>query len=62
MIRESFHQFKIEVIEMRAPFQVITIPYKIIDKSPLFCIFYRADIAQWQFIAGGCIILAMDSK
>lgn len=38
---------------MRAPFQVLVILYKQTDNLPLFCIFHRADFAQWQFIAGG---------
>lgn len=38
---------------MRAPFQVLAIPYRLIHNVPLFCIFHRADHDQWQFIAGG---------
>lgn len=38
---------------MRAPFQILAIPYKIIEQSPLFCVFLRSDDPQWQFIAGG---------
>lgn len=38
---------------MRAPFQVLAIPYKVVDGSILYCVFHRADIDQWQFIAGG---------
>lgn len=38
---------------MRAPFQVLVIPYKWIGSSPLFCLFRRSDGKQWQFIAGG---------
>ncbi len=38
---------------MRAPFQILAIPYKIIDAVPLFCIYRRADSGEWQFIAGG---------
>ena len=38
---------------MRAPFQILAIPYKIIDGIPLYCVFHRADFDQWQFIAGG---------
>ena len=38
---------------MRAPFQILAIPYKIIDGLPLYCVFHRADFDQWQFIAGG---------
>lgn len=38
---------------MRAPFQVLAIPYRVIDDTPVFCIFHRADHDQWQFIAGG---------
>ena len=38
---------------MRAPFQILAIPYKIIGDLPLYCVFHRADFDQWQFIAGG---------
>ena len=38
---------------MRAPFQILAIPYKIIETTPLFCIYCRADSGDWQFIAGG---------
>ncbi len=38
---------------MRAPFQILAIPYKIIDNLPVYCVFYRADFDQWQFISGG---------
>ena len=38
---------------MRAPFQILAIPYRIINGISYFCIFHRADHDQWQFIAGG---------
>ena len=38
---------------MRAAFQILAIPYRIIDGSPFYCVFHRADFDQWQFIAGG---------
>lgn len=38
---------------MRAPFQVLAIPYKVVDGSILYCVFHRSDFDQWQFIAGG---------
>lgn len=38
---------------MREPYQILSIPYRIIDGTPLFCIFRRADSDYWQFIAGG---------
>ena len=38
---------------MRAPFQILAIPYRIIDGSLRYCVFHRADHDQWQFIAGG---------
>ena len=38
---------------MRAPFQVLAIPYRVSNNSILYCIFHRADCNQWQFIAGG---------
>lgn len=38
---------------MREPYQILSIPYRIVDGTPLFCIFHRADSSYWQFIAGG---------
>lgn len=38
---------------MRAPFQILAIPFQIVDDCPLYCVFHRADLDQWQFIAGG---------
>lgn len=38
---------------MRAPFQILAIPYKIIDGTLMSCVMHRSDIDQWQFIAGG---------
>ena len=38
---------------MREPYQILSIPYRIIDGTPLFCIFHRSDSSYWQFIAGG---------
>ena len=38
---------------MRAPFQILAIPYKYVDGKPLFCVFHRSDFDQWQFISGG---------
>ena len=37
---------------MRAPFQILAIPYR---RNPnlQFCVLHRADIDQWQFVAGG---------
>lgn len=38
---------------MREPYQILSIPYRIVDGTPLFCIFRRVDSKYWQFIAGG---------
>lgn len=38
---------------MRAPFQILAIPYRIVAGTPLYCVFRRSDSGQWQFIAGG---------
>lgn len=38
---------------MRAPFQVLALPYRIKDGVTLYCVFHRADEDRWQFIAGG---------
>ena len=38
---------------MREPYQILSIPYRVVDGKPLFCIFRRADSSYWQFIAGG---------
>lgn len=38
---------------MRAPFQILAIPYRITKQGLLFCVLHRADVDQWQFISGG---------
>ncbi len=38
---------------MREPYQILSIPYRIVGDTTLFCIFRRADSSYWQFIAGG---------
>ena len=38
---------------MRASFRILAIPYQIVNGSPRYCVFHRADHDQWQFIAGG---------
>ena len=38
---------------MRAPFQILAIPYRKTGEALSYCVFHRANIDQWQFIAGG---------
>ena len=38
---------------MRAPFQILAIPYRLTDDMSLYAVLHRADHDQWQFIAGG---------
>ncbi len=38
---------------MRAPFQILAIPYKFVDSVPYYCVMHRSDFNQWQFVAGG---------
>ena len=38
---------------MRAPFQILAIPYRVVDGEVQYCVLHRADHDQWQFIAGG---------
>ena len=38
---------------MRAPFQILAIPYRRSGNQTLYCVFRRAKPVQWQFIAGG---------
>lgn len=38
---------------MRAPFQILSVPYHFIKGELCFCVFHRADFDVWQFIAGG---------
>lgn len=38
---------------MRAPFQILAIPYRMCGDEPLFCVLHRADHDQWQFVSGG---------
>ena len=33
-------------ITMRAPFQILAIPYRIVDGTPMYCVFHRADHDQ----------------
>ena len=41
-----------EDIKMRAPFQILAIPYRL--KPHLqYCVFHRSDIDQYQFVSGG---------
>ena len=39
--------------KMRAPFQVLVIPYRWIRTTPEFAVFRRSDAGWWQFVAGG---------
>ena len=38
---------------MRAPYQILAIPYCKVEDDLLFCVLHRADCDQWQFVAGG---------
>ena len=38
---------------MRAPFQILAIPYRVKNDVFEYCVLHRADCDQWQFIAGG---------
>ena len=38
---------------MRAPFQILALPYKKEKDTLLFCVLHRSDCDQWQFVAGG---------
>lgn len=38
---------------MRAPFQVLVIPYKFVENDILYGIFLRKDMKIWQAISGG---------
>ena len=38
---------------MRAPFQILAVPYHFIKGELCFCVFRRTDSDIWQFIAGG---------
>lgn len=38
---------------MRAPMQVLVIPFALTAAGPRFGVFHRADMDVWQFIAGG---------
>lgn len=37
---------------MRAPFQILAIPFRK-DKSFQYAVMHRSDCDQWQFVAGG---------
>lgn len=50
-LRDDKYEF-IGGIRMRAPFQVLAIPYR--KGTPIqFCVLHRSDHDQWQFVAGG---------
>ena len=38
---------------MRAPFQVLIIPYRKTADGLRFCVFHRSDRDIWQFVSGG---------
>lgn len=38
---------------MRKAFQILAIPYRVIDEEPVYCVFHRSDMDCWQFISGG---------
>ena len=38
---------------MRAPYQILAIPYRFKGDIVQFCIFHRSDSDIWQFVAGG---------
>ena len=38
---------------MRAPFQILAIPFKKVENELVYCVFHRSDHDQWQFVAGG---------
>lgn len=38
---------------MRAPFQILAIPYRITEDTVRYGVLHRADRDQWQFVAGG---------
>jgi dihydroneopterin triphosphate diphosphatase len=38
---------------LRAPIQVLVLPYKISNDTVEYCVFRRSDARYWQFIAGG---------
>ena len=38
---------------MRAPFQILAIPYRRREGILQYCVFHRADHDQWQFLSGG---------
>jgi len=45
-------EFK-EEYSMRAPYQILVIPYRKIEGKYMFAIFSRSDMECWQWIAGG---------
>lgn len=38
---------------MRAPLQIIALPYQLVNGFPLYCVFRRSDCEAWQFLSGG---------
>lgn len=38
---------------MRAPLQILAIPYRFVEGALSYCLFRRTDSDYWQFVAGG---------
>ena len=38
---------------MRAPFQVLALPYRIVEGQIRYAVFHRSSMDMWQFISGG---------
>jgi dATP pyrophosphohydrolase len=38
---------------VRAPFQILVIPFRLTEAGPEFAVFKRSDADYWQFVAGG---------
>lgn len=38
---------------MRAPFQILAIPWRRLGDEIQYCVFHRSDHDQWQFLSGG---------
>ncbi|MGB2896711.1 MAG: NUDIX pyrophosphatase [Anaerolineales bacterium] len=38
---------------MRAPFQILVIPFRRTESAPKFAVLKRSDADYWQFVAGG---------
>ena len=51
--RQAREPRRLEYREVRAPFQILVIPFRRTESGPEFAVLKRSDADYWQFVAGG---------